>query len=328
MHAGIRAHAIRFVLLLAAVVAVNFFLPRLLPGSPLEAAVGEAAAILPAQRVAALRETYDLDRPLRAQMGRYLVGLLHGDLGRSLVTHRPVSQVIGERLPWSLGLVGPAVLIAAALGAALGTAASGRPRGWRWSLAEPLVLGVGTLPEFLVAMALIVLFGVTFKVFPAGGGATPFLAVSGAGGWVTAAADLTWHAALPMATLVIGLVPAVFLLSRNALAGVLSEPYLLTARGKGLGKRRILWHAWRSAMPPVFVLLGLRLAYVVTGAAVVERIFAYPGMGMLLFDAIQQRDYPVMQGVFLLSSGLVLTVNLALDVCAGLLDPRVRDAGT
>jgi peptide/nickel transport system permease protein len=130
-----------------------------------------------------------------------------------------------------------------------------------------------------------------------------------------------------MLTLITGLVPAFYLLSRNALATVVTAPYLLTARGKGLSRRRVLWHAWRNALPPVLTLLALRLAFVVTGTAVVERLFAYPGMGTLLFEAVLRRDYPVMQGVFLASSFLVLMVNGILDLAATALDPRVRDPG-
>ncbi|MGQ0572456.1 MAG: ABC transporter permease subunit, partial [Armatimonadota bacterium] len=100
--------------------------------------------------------------------------------------------------------------------------------------------------------------------------------------------------------------------------------FLLTARGKGLSPRRVIWHAWRNALPPVLTLLGLRLAFAVTGAAVVERIFAYPGVGLLLFEAVARRDYPVMQGVFLVASMIVLAVNVTLDLAAAVLDPRLR----
>ncbi len=325
MTAAAQAHLVRFGLLLSVVVILNFLLPRLLPGSPLASADGESTvAFLPAGAQAEIRRTYGIDRPLSAQFLAYLAGLGRGDLGRSLATHRPVTQMIGERLPWTLLLVGAAVLVSAVLGGTLGTVAAWRPQGAVARLLGPLVIGLGALPEFLVAMALIVLLGVGLRFFPVGGATTPFLVTSGLRGSVVAARDLLWHAALPAATLIIGLVPAFFLLSRGALAVVLGEPYLLTARGKGLGHRRVLEHAWRNALPPVATLLGLRLAFVVTGAAVVERIFAYPGMGMLLFEAVARRDYPVLQGVFLVASVMILAVNLMLDLAVSLLDPRIR----
>jgi peptide/nickel transport system permease protein len=156
-----------------------------------------AVAVLPAERITEIRDAYGLCRPLAAQFLGYLHDLLRADLGRSLATHRPVLHMIGERLPWTLSLVGAAVLIAAAVGGALGTAAAGRLDGRGWRLTEPLIIGVGALPEVLVAMALIVVFSGTLRVFPAGGATTPFLVVSGVTGWITAAGDLLWHAALP-----------------------------------------------------------------------------------------------------------------------------------
>lgn len=322
-----RAHLARFVLLLVTVGVVNFFLPRLLPGSPLAGAAGETpVAFLPEATQAAIRQGYALDQPLLAQFRAYLGGLIRGDLGRSISSHRPVVEVIAKRLPWSIFLVGSAVLCSAAAGGILGTAAALRPRSWTSRLGEALVVGLGALPEFLVAMGLIILLGVALGFFPVGGATTPFLRVTGIRGLATALGDLLWHAALPAATLMIALAPAFFLLSRNALVPVLGEPFMLTARGKGLGERRILWHAWRNALPPVLTLLGLRLAFAMTGAVIVERVFAYPGMGLLLFEAVARRDYPVMQGVFLVASLIILATNFALDLLATVLDPRTRRA--
>ncbi len=322
MAAATRAHLVRFALLVVVVVVLNFLLPRLLPGSPLSTAAAEsAAAFLPAAAQAELRRSYGVDRPLPAQFTAYLGGLARGSLGRSLATHRPVTQMIGERLPWTFLLVGVAVVVAAVVGAGLGTAAAFRPDG-RVRLLGPLVIGLGALPEFLVAMVLIVVLGVGLPLFPAGGAMTPFLTQ----GWIAAIRDIVWHAALPALTLIVGLVPAFFLTSRNTLVAVLGEPFLLTARGKGLSGRGVLRHAWVATLTPVLTLLGLRLAFVVTGAAVVERIFAYPGMGMLLFEAVVRRDYPVLQGIFLIASLVILCVNLTLDLAAAALDPRVRRA--
>jgi len=327
MTGAARAHLARFVLLLLAVVVVNFFLPRVLPGSPFSGGTGESAVVLlPAGAQADLRRMYLLDRPVGEQFTAYLLGLRRGDLGRSIATHRRVTEMIAARLPWTLFLVGSAVLLSVAIGGALGTVAAWRPGRPLVRLGGPLLIGLGALPEFLVGMALIVLLGVGLPLFPLGGAITPFRDVTGIGGWVSAAGDLLWHAALPAMTLVLGLVPAFYLLSRNALVPVVGAPYLLAARGKGLSDRRVLGHAWRNALPPVLTLLGLRLAFVVTGTAVVERIFAYPGMGLLMFEAVGRRDYPVMQGIFLVSGVIVLGVNLALDLTASVLDPRTRRA--
>ncbi len=323
--AAAKTHIPRTLVLLGSLIAVNFLLPRLLPGSPLAGAAGSEGSLLPSSAQEELRRIYGLDRPLVDQFRAYLAGLSRGDLGRSLATHRPVSAMIAERLPWTMLLVGSSVLVSTVLGGVLGTAAAWQPHGRVPRLTGPLVVGLGALPEFLVAMVLIVTLGTWLRIFPVGGATTPFLSAEGIRGWLVALQDLLRHATLPAATLIIGLIPAFFLLSRNALVAVVGERYLMTARGKGLPERRVLWHAWRNALPPVLTLLGLRLAFVVTGAAVVERIFAYPGMGLLLFEAVGRRDYPVMQGVFLAASVIILAMNLVLELAATVLDPRLRE---
>jgi peptide/nickel transport system permease protein len=324
MAATLRDHAQRLGTLVAVVVVANFLLPRLLPGSPLSAGTGEGVvAFLPRDAVAAMRRDYGLDEPLGRQFTRYLRGLVRGDLGTSLATGRPVTAVVGERLPWTLLLAGSAVAISAALGMALGTLAVWRPHRLEARLAAWLVVGIGALPEFLLAMALIALATWSRRV-PVGGAISPFLEVTGAGDVLHAAADVAAHVALPVATLVMALAPAIYLVSRNALAATIGDRYVMTARGKGLGERRVLRHVWRNALPPVLTLLGVRFAFAVTGVAVVERLFAYPGMGLLLFESVARRDYPMMQGVFLAASTVTVAVTVALDLAAGLIDPRTR----
>jgi peptide/nickel transport system permease protein len=313
--------AARTLALASVMVVVAVALPRALPGSPL-AGSGEGAVLLPAAVEAEVRRAYRLDRPLVEALAHEVGRLLRADLGRSLATHRPVRAMIADRAPWTALLVGTAVLISAALGAVLGTAAAWRPRGLAGRVVQPLVIGLGALPEALVAMVLIVVLGTTFPLFPASGAGTPFLA---AAGWSwRVVLDALWHAVLPIVTLVLGLVPAFSLLARNALTPVLAAPFLLTARGKGLPRGRVLWHAWRNALPPVLTLCGLRLAFAMTGAALVERLFAYPGIGSLLFEAVARRDYPVLQGVFLVFGAVMLAVTAALDLLAVALDPRLR----
>ena len=326
MSSAIRAYLLRFLALLVVVTLINFLLPRLLPGSPLRPGGGEiVAAYLPKAAGEALARTYYLDRPLGEQFALYLRGLLRGDLGWSVASHRPVAALIAERLPWTLFLVGTAVLVSGLIGGGLGTASAWWPRR-RWArFSMPVVIGLGALPEFLVAMMLIIAFSVAVQAFPASGAFTPFASAgNNLQGLVGFIGDVLWHATLPALTLIAGLVPAFFLLTRNALVIVLGEAYLLTARGKGLPEGRVMWHAWRNALPPVVTLLGLRLAFAVTGAAVTERIFSYPGIGLLLFEAVRGRDYPVMQGVFLVASLAILSMNFLLDLATVMLDPRAR----
>lgn len=322
MGAGLLARRLaRFAGLVCAVAVLNFLVPRALPGSPI-AAGGADTVLLPDAALRALLATYHLDDPLPAQFARYMGGLARGDLGWSLVTHRPVTDIVLERLPWTLFLVGGAVAAAALLGGVVGWTAAWHGRRLPVRLATAGVIAVGALPEFLVAMLLIAVLASRLHLFPASGAFTPFTHAGGA----AAVADILWHAALPGLTLVAGLAPAFALLVRNAVVPVLGERYLVTARAKGLSQRRVAWHALRNALPPVATLLGLRLAAAMAGAAVVERVFAYPGMGWLLYEAVAARDYPVLQGVVLVSSLAVLIVALALDILAALIDPRLREA--
>jgi peptide/nickel transport system permease protein len=313
----------RFIVLIAVVAVLNFAAPRLLPGSPVFGGSGADAVLLPARAREALIATYHPDAPLAVQAARYVSGLARGDLGWSLVSHRPVGRILLERVPWTLLLAGGSVLLAAALGGWLGWITAWRGHRPSVRLLSAAAVGAGALPEFLVAMLAIAYLASRWRLFPPGGGLTPFAGQHGLG---SLAVDIAWHAALPGLTLVIGLVPPFALLVRNAVVPVLGERYLVTAEAKGLPPRRVAWHALRNALPPVTTLLGLRLGAAVAGAAVVERVFAYPGIGWLLYEAIGARDYPVMQGVVFISSLGLLTVTLVLDLIAGRLDPRTVEA--
>jgi peptide/nickel transport system permease protein len=309
----------RFAVLAILVAVLNFLAPRMLPGSPISGGEGAEMVVLPAAARAALADTYHTDEPLTAQFGRYVAGLGRGDLGYSLVSHRPVTAILVERLPWTLLLVGGSVLAAAILGGWIGWMAAWRARGRLARATVAVSVGAGALPEFLVAMLALAYLASRWQIFPSGGAVTAFRAGQGAPALL---ADLVWHAALPGAVLVIGLVPPFALLVRNAVTPLLGERFLVTARAKGLGPSRVAWHVLRNALPPVVTLLGLRLSAAVAGAAVVERIFVYPGVGWLLYESVAARDYPVLQGVVFLSSLAVLTVTLALDLIATRLDPR------
>jgi peptide/nickel transport system permease protein len=231
-----------------------------------------------------------------------------------------VSQLIGERLPWTLSLVLTAVVIAAAGGAALGLMAA-----WRGGTWDRLVVGVcsglAALPEFLVGMALLLALAVGLGWFPLQGGETLFAPAGQT--WPATLGDRLVHLVLPGATLVVANLAAFVLLSRGAIRGVLAEPYLATARAKGLSEWRVaLQHATPNALLPVLTMFGMRLGQVLGGAIVVERVFAVPGLGLFTFQAIQTRDYPVLQAVFLLASLGVLLANFVLDVIYRRLEPR------
>jgi peptide/nickel transport system permease protein len=320
----------RFFFLVVAVVVLTFALPRALPGDPIEGLGdpgGTIVRVLPQETRRALRAYYALDRPLPVQFGRYLVRLAHLDLGASYTLHRPVRALIGERLPYTFALVGTSLVVSAAAGIVLGVLS-----GWRMgsTLDRWLVnglLGIGALPEFLVGLILIVSFAVVWPVLPASGSATPFLSIDTPGGlgrlW-----DHFTHFVLPLCTLTLASLPHFFYLMRNATVQVLEAPYLVAARAKGLGETRLATrHAAPSAVLPVVSLLGIRIAFVAGGTLVVERLFNYPGVGLLMLQAVWARDYPVLEGCFLLLSVSVLTANLFVDATLRRVDPRIQGVG-
>lgn len=300
----------RYALLALAVLVLNFLLPRFLPGDPLDFAASDASALAPASTTAEararLRSTYHLDQPLPAQLAAYLADLAHADLGWSISRSAPVAQLVGDRLPWTLSLVGSAVVLASLAGGALGLLA-----GWQRGPAARLILPASVLlagiPEFLLAMGLLLAFAVGLGWFPLQGGRSPFGEAS--------ALDVAWHLVLPALTLVLASSGSMALLTRGAILGVRGEPYLTAARARGLDETSVaLRHALPNAIAPVLALVGVRLGQVLAGAVVVERVFAVPGLGLLAFEAIRARDYPVLQAVFLLGSLGVLLANLVVDV--------------
>jgi peptide/nickel transport system permease protein len=301
---GSGARALRFAGLVAAVLILNFAIPRLMPGSPLAGGGGEHSVVMPSASYDALARAYRLNEPLSQQFTQYLTALTRGDLGWSLRFHRPVNALLVERLPWTLLLVGGAVMVATLGGGALGIAAAWRGQRRVVRAATGTVIALAALPEFVIAMALVAAFTIGLRWFPASGGTT------------------LWHATLPGIALTLSLAPVFVLVARNAVTPILAEGFLVTARAKGLPERRVVWHAVRNALPPIVSLTGIRLGAAIAGAAVIERIFAYPGLGSLTFEAIGTRDFPLMQGIFLVTSLSQLTINAAADALVRRLDPR------
>lgn len=311
----------QYALVLLFAVTVNFLLPRLMPGSPLIFLAGEDVGVMtPAQR-AQLTQAFGLDQPLWRQYVRYLAELARGDLGHSVQAGRPVAEIIAGRVGWTLLLVGLSLVLATLAGVAWGAAAAWR-RGRALDVGS---LGMAMLlhstPGFWLGMILIAVLAAGLRLFPVFGAMTP---AAGLRGWAHAA-DVAWHLALPLVTLTLVTVPDIFLIMRASMLGVLGEPYIATARAKGVGDRAVMvHHAARNALLPVFTVFMLNLGYVVSGATVIETVFSYPGVGRLLFEAVLARDYPVLQGTFFVVTVSVIAANLVADLLYPLLDPRVR----
>ena len=298
---------------------LNFALPHLAPGDPVDYLYGGDTGDLTPAQLAQIRAGYGLDQSLLAQYSAFWSGLARGDLGLSVQLNRPVTGVLIERLPWTLALVGTGIALSAVLGTLLGALAAWR-RGDRTDAGLVVgVLAVDAMPGFWIGMILIAVFAVGLEWFPSYGATT--ITAEGAAWFAEVASRLV----LPVATITLATLGAFFLLARAAMVSVLDEPYIRLAHAKGLSERRVaLGHALRNALLPVYTNLTLAVGALLSGAVVVETVFAYPGLGRLIFEAVVVRDYPLLQGAFLLVTLGIIGVNLLADLTYPLLDPRVR----
>jgi len=306
------------------ILTLNFLLPRMMPGDPLMAIYGgEALIAMTPELETHLVERFALDKPLWQQFGTYFLALFQGELGYSYYYNAPVLSVILGCLPWTLLLVGTSLLFSTLLGIVLGIE-SGWRRGSRTDRAMLAgLMSLNGFPDFFLGMLLLIAFGVTWGIFPLAGALTPYSGLSG----LALLLDVLRHLFLPVAALTLAYLSGGYLLTRNTMITVLKEPYMLTARAKGLSPRVLKYrHAGRNSMLPVITQTGVWLGRVVTGALFVELVFAYPGVGYLTYEALLARDYPVIQGVFLMVAICVLVANFLIDLSYPKLDPRVSHA--
>ena len=306
-----------------AVVTVVFLLPRLLPGDPLQSLddPDSGAYVVDPEARARVAAYYGLDRPLADQYRSYLSGLLGGDLGWSISQNAVVSTLLTRRLPWTLLLTGGALALSSAIGFLAGVAAAWR-RGR--ALDRALIVTLSTaraIPEYAMASALLVCFAVLLPVLPQAGGQTAFAEYPST---YDAVLDVGRHLVLPLAALTLGLAANEFLLVRNTVVSTLGEDYMLLARAKGLPPRLLKYrHAGRNALLPFLTALGVQAGFAVGASLFVETVFAYPGIGSLMGGAVTARDYPLLQGVFLLLAMVVLVASLLVELAYSWVDPRV-----
>jgi len=310
-----------------------FVLIRLVPGDPIETLAGERG--IDPVRHEALRKEYGFDRPLMVQYAIYIGRLLHGDFGRSIITHEPVLREFKALFPATIELGTAAILLALVIGIPAGMLAAVR----RNSILDHGVMGVSltgySMPIFWWGLLLILLFSVQLGLTPVSGRiavqyfvepVTGFLLIDTllAGEW-DAFRSAVSHLILPM--IVLGTVPLAVIarMTRSAMLEVLGEDYIRTARAKGLSDFRVISiHALRNALIPVVTVIGLQVGVLFTGAILTETIFSWPGVGKWMIEGINRRDYPVLQGGTLLIGAVVMTVNLLVDFAYGLINPRIR----
>jgi peptide/nickel transport system permease protein len=310
---------------------VNFALPRLMPGNPVETMFARYQGKVSPTAISAMELDFGLNTKT-GELGQYFDYLGHtltGNLGISF-SYFPshVSTLIGEALPWTLGLVGFATILAFLLGTTLGMVAAWRrgTAGWRRaSLVDsgivPFGLMLGALPSYWIALILLYFIAFKFGWFPIGGGLNPGAGIASWSGF----ASLIHHAALPAITLTLISMGMWILLMRNNMLTVLGDDYVKFARAKGLRDRTVAYHyAARNAILPVFSQLALALGIVVGGQVFIEIVFSYPGIGYMLLQAVENEDYPLMQGIFLILTVTLLVASFLADVLYVFLDPRIR----
>jgi peptide/nickel transport system permease protein len=305
------------------IICVNFAIFRVVPGDPVRLLFGDPRA--GPHRIAEMRERFGLTGTLWEQFVAYLNRLfLHGDLGFSFVYRVPVLEVILDRVPQTLLLVVTALIIAVVVGTTLGAIA-----GWRTgtkfdSIIVTVSLGFYSIPTFILGIILMIIFAFGLGLFPIGG-----MVTLGAGytGWAYVG-DVARHMFLPCGAIVIWYIGEYVILTRSAMQDVLGQDYITSARAKGIKESAILRrHALRNAILPVVTLTGINLAFAVAGVIEAETVFRWPGVGRLLYDSVMSRDYPVLQGLFLIMAVVIVLANLLVDLIYGRIDPRIKVGG-
>lgn len=310
---------VTFPLILLGVSVLVFVAIRLVPGDAITAMLGTEAGLLTAPQRAALASYFGIDQPWPIQYWHWLTGLLHGDLGISVIYGKPVLQVILERFPLTLELALLSMVIALLVGIPAGIyAATHSEKPSDLIVRIVAMLGQST-PNFVVGLLIIYFLSVGFGVLPAMGSVAPL--------WQDPLGNLS-QLILPAITLGFAFAASVTRISRSAMLDVLRDDYVRTARAKGVPPGRTIWrHAFPNALIPVVTLCGVEFGYLLGGAVIVEQIFALPGLGRMVLDAISQRDYALVQGSVLFVALNFLIVNLLIDLTYVAIDPRIRLGG-
>lgn len=305
------------VVLMWVVATLVFLFLHLLPGDPAAVILsggGAGQAPTPAQ-IRAVRQALGLNLPLGTQYAHWMAGVATLHLGHSFFNGTPVFADIGQRLPLSLELIVAAVILAVVAGIPLGTAAARHQGTWIDGAASALIATGLSAPVFVVGTLLVLVFGILLRWVPTGG-YVPFL--QNPLGYLK-------QLALPAVTLAFMLLGTVGRITRGSTVEVLGEDYVRTARAKGLPQGRVLYrHVLRTALIPIVTVVGLQFGSLIGGTVLVEYVFNWPGFSTLLFNGIQQRDYPVVQGVVLVISLIFILINLLVDLSYAWLDPRIR----
>jgi len=305
--------------LLLCVIVFNFTLIHLAPGDPIQSLVGEFPA--PADYIAEMRKVFGLDRPLHIQLLLYLRNVVRGDLGFSFYYRQPVLSVIMDRVPATLLLMVPAIVFSSLIGVLFGILSSRKP----YSLSDNAISGFSLfgycVPAFWLGQMLMVIFAIKLGWLPSQGLKTLGTDIEG----FPAFADRISHLLLPVAALAIRHIAVNARMMRSSMLEVGYEDYVMVARAKGLAEKEVIMrHMFPNALLPVVTIIGVDIGFLFTGSVLVETVFGWPGIGRLMYESIVKRDYPVLMGNFLITTVLVVIVNLIVDLIYVWLDPRVK----
>ncbi len=317
---GVLRHIVNAVGLLLAVVVLNFTLIQAAPGDPAMVIAGEMGGASP-QVLADIRARYGLDKGKGEQLATYVGKVARGDFGYSFYFNQPVTGLILQRLPATLLLVLTSLALSAGIGAGVGILTARRPKSLLSQAISLVAIAGYSAPVFWTGLMLLVLFASVWPVLPVSGMADVAVPRHG----LALVGDVARHLVLPAATLAIVYVAQYSRLAHTSMNDVLRADYIRTARAKGLPERVvILKHAFRNALIPLVTIIGLQFGQVLAGAVLVETVFAWPGLGRLVFDSILRRDYPTLLGVLFFSALIVILANMATDLLYRVIDPRIR----
>ena len=309
-------------------VTLNFLIPRLLPGNPVDAILAKTQSTAPLPPAA--REALDIqfgvsNDPLPVQYLKYLNNMIHGNFGLSVTYYpTPVSTVVREALPWTIALIGLSTLLSFVIGVSLGALAGWRRGTWLDALVPSTTL-LQAIPYFWLALVLLYVLAEQWRLFPLSGGYDISLVPTFKRDFIGSA---IYHGILPALTIVISQIAGWLLGMRNMMVSTMFEDYVLTAEAKGLRSSRVMMrYAARNAVLPSITGFAISIGFIVSGSIITETVFSYPGVGFNLLTAVQNSDYPLMQALFLVITLAVLAANFAVDLLNGFIDPRTRQNG-
>jgi len=307
--------------------SINFLLPHMMPGDPVKVMIAKFQGRLSPQAMNALSEAFGLntDKGLLLKYFEYWGRIFTGDLGYSL-TYYPskVTEVLGNSIPWTLGLVGVGTIVAFTLGTLFGIFSAWKRNSTLADTLVPTALFFNSVPYFWLSLLILYLFAYKLGWFPIGGGYDVFAIMNPWGKFVST----LYHAILPVTTIIITAMGGWLLTMRNNMMSVMADDYITFAQAKGLSDSRIKYrYAARNAILPSFTGFSMALGFVIGGSLLTEVVFSYPGLGYILYQAVTSLDYPLMQAIFLIISLAVLIANFITDFMYAVLDPRVNDGG-